>query len=159
MLDELSALLPAKIRLQPDKSFRWSPANKTLYYKPSQMKSAKGQWSLLHEAGHALLNHKSYTFDVELLIMESQAWQTAQQLATKLDITIDEDHIQDCLDSYRSWLHWRSKCPVCDVNGLQQTAQIYYCVNCSERWQVSESRFSRAYRRSLTNKKLPALNR
>lgn len=104
-------------------------------------------WSLLHETGHALLDHTSYKADFELLRLEVEAWERAKLLAADLDVAIDEDHIQDCLDTYRDWLFKRSICPQCNTKCLQQGDFVHYrCFNCHTVWRVSSSRFCRAYR-------------
>jgi len=122
----------------------WSPANSTIYY-PSE-EAGHGSWTLLHEVGHALLGHASYSSDVNLLQKESAAWQAALELAPKYGLLIANDHIQDCLDTYRDWLHKRSSCPVCGHHGLQATQSLYSCPNCQNTWKVSSARFCRPYR-------------
>lgn len=132
--------------------FSWSPETDEIFYKPD-MQDEQAAWSLLHETGHALLRHQNYQADVELLRMEMEAWERARQLATDVSLTIDEDHIQDCLDTYRDWLYKRSICPNCATKCLQQDDFIHYrCFNCHTTWRVSQDRFCRAYRstRSVT---------
>jgi hypothetical protein len=137
-----------KLRFVPGKHFCWSPESGEIIYK----KLARGQtaiWSILHETGHALLNHTTYEMDFELLHLEMAAWEKARLLASDLIITIDEDHIQDCLDTYRDWLFKRSICPNCTAKCLQQRDIVHYrCFNCHKIWRVSSNRFGRAYRRS-----------
>jgi hypothetical protein len=126
--------------------FCWSPETSEIFYKVGA-NTQSARWSLLHETGHALLGHQSYTADVELLQLEAAAWERARELATTLNITMDEDHIQDCLDTYRDWLYKRSICPTCTTKCLQQDDYRYYrCFNCHTTWRVSPNRFGRAYR-------------
>ncbi len=107
-------------------------------------------WSLLHETGHALLGHHSYKADFELLKLELAAWERARQIGQEVDVDIDENHIQDCLDTYRDWLYKRSICPSCGTKCLQQDDFTHYsCFNCRAVWRVSASRFARSYRRQL----------
>ncbi|MEJ0073136.1 MAG: hypothetical protein WDN27_03600 [Candidatus Saccharibacteria bacterium] len=73
--------------------FYWSPATGEIFYKTGA-DSETARWSLLHETGHALLSHQTYQADFELLQLEIAAWDRARDLATSLDISIDEDHIQ-----------------------------------------------------------------
>jgi hypothetical protein len=113
-------------------------------------------WSLLHEVGHALLDHQSYDSDLELVEMESLAWQKAKEVGVAYGHTIDEDHIQDCIDTYRDWLHQRSACPNCDNRSLQQDARHYKCFNCGQTWAVSASRFCRPYRLTKQTKTPPS---
>ncbi len=127
-------------------SFSWSPATKTIGY-PSKVEDVTvGSWSLIHETGHAVLEHVNYTSDVELLLMEVAAWQEARKIAKKVNLIIDEDHIENCLDTYRDWLHQRSTCPRCGVVSLQLKNRNYQCHNCYMNWHVSSSRFGRPYR-------------
>lgn len=106
-------------------------------------------WSLLHETGHALLGHTSYVADIELLKLEVAAWDRAKQLAKELGTSIDENHIQDCLDTYRDWLDKRSICPNCGTKSIQtDKGSKYRCFNCHTTWRVSNNRFGRAYRQT-----------
>lgn len=108
--------------------------------------ASRDEWALLHEVSHALLGHQTYHTDVELLQLEVAAWARAEQLAADFDIHIEADHIQDCLDTYRDWLHGRSICPTCTTRSLQQSDHHYRCHNCHTSWRVSASRFCRPYR-------------
>lgn len=103
-------------------------------------------FSLFHELGHALLGHKDYTNDMQLLQMEAAAWSHARGLAGRYNVTLDEDHVQDCLDTYRDWLHLRATCPTCYARSLQQDARNYRCHNCGTQWSVTRSRLCRPYR-------------
>ncbi len=129
-------------------TFYWSPAEEVVYYRPDNT-TDEGSWALLHETGHALLKHTKYYSDIELVLMEVEAWEEAKSMAKDMKITIDEDHIQDCLDSYREWLHKRSLCPQCELSGIQLDVKTYTCIFCQEKWNVSSDRFCRPYRRSL----------
>lgn len=132
------------------RNFSWAPENQVISYVPDQT-AKTARWSLLHEAGHALLNHKSYGLDFKLLEMEVAAWEKAQELGKRLNIKIDDNHIQDCLDTYRDWLHARSTCPTCSHSSTQQTDNATYrCFNCHTAWRVSPSRFCRAYRATVS---------
>lgn len=135
-----------QLTLTAGNSFYWSPANRQVTYR-RDAEGIAATFSLLHEVGHALLDHKHYKLDFELLQLEVAAWQQAKVLAPAYDITIDEDHIQDCLDSYRDWLYRRSICPTCSTKALQQDNQpSYRCFNCHTTWRVAPSRFCRPYR-------------
>lgn len=128
--------------------FSWSPETSEVIYKEAA-RGREATWSLLHETGHALLGHDTYRADFELLRLEMAAWEQARHLAEELKINIDEDHIQDCLDTYRDWLYKRSICPTCSTKALQQGDFVHYrCHNCHTTWRVTASRFARAYRRS-----------
>ena len=145
IIDQLQVAYP-ELRFTVGEQFCWSPETREIFYKAGAG-GKRANWSLLHETGHALLQHQDYQADFELLKLEVAAWQKARQLAAAVDITIDEDHIEDCLDTYRDWLHKRSICPTCTTKGLQQDDhQHYRCFNCHTVWRVSTSRFCRAYR-------------
>jgi hypothetical protein len=149
-MDKLTASLQAKfpqLRFSAGKQFSWSPEKGEVIYKTGAAGDA-ATWSLLHETGHALLGHQSYGSDVELLQLEVDAWERAKQLATSFSLQIDENHIQDCLDTYRDWLYKRSICPSCGTRSIQQdNLACYRCYNCHDTWRVSGNRFTRAYRR------------
>lgn len=130
--------------------FCWSPATRQVFYaRPASRDGVDAMYSLLHETGHALLDHRRYRLDFELLQMEVEAWERARGLAADYRIDLDEDHIQDCLDTYRDWLYRRSICPSCTSKALQADDRPEYrCHNCHAVWRVATSRFCRPYRRS-----------
>lgn len=145
MLEQLQARFP-NLQFTASDRFCWSPQTNEIGYDPARHDQA-ADWSLLHETGHALLGHQSYLADFELLQLEMAAWAKARELAAEFGIIIDEDHIQDCLDTYRDWLYKRSICPHCSTRALQQNDYAHYqCFNCHARWRVTPSRFCRAYR-------------
>ncbi len=122
----------------------WSPERKEIYFDPQAGKN--GLHGVLHEIGHARLQHTSYASDVDLLKKESDAWLEAINIAASYGISLDKIHIQDCIDTYRDWLHKRSTCPNCQSNGVQQNPLQYVCLNCQCLWKVTSSRFFRPYR-------------
>jgi hypothetical protein len=124
----------------------WSPKDRTVTYRIDRSQPDASAWALLHEAGHADLGHTTYGTDFELVQLEVAAWQRAEALAGRYGLTIDPEHIQDCLDTYREWLHRRSTCPQCGTVSLQADARTYTCFNCRCSWKVSTSRFCRPYR-------------
>lgn len=89
-------------------------------------------WQLLalHEVSHAICKHKSFRMDVERLKMENQAWEKARELAKRYRIEVDEDLIQDELDTYRDWLHQKSRCPKCGLTRFQTPDSLYHCPRC-----------------------------
>lgn len=157
-MDKLIASLSkdfSELAFESGTTFSWSPQRRRIIYNPiSKQRSAI--WSLLHEVGHALLNHQAYESDFELLQLEVEAWAKASELATTYGRTIDQAHIERCLDTYRDWLHRRSTCPTCGLRSPQMTPRTYQCLNCHTGWQVSTSRFCRPYRRLAQTKKPPA---
>lgn len=129
----------------------WSPKKNTITFNPGQTPE-RIRFGILHELAHALLEHKNYSSDFELLKMESEAWHLAAKIGLKYGVTISEDHIQNCLDTYRDWLHRRSQCPTCDMHVLQDSSTVYKCFNCGTNWKVSSGRFVRPYRRAIGKK-------
>lgn len=147
LLKKLRIAYP-KLNFVPGSRFTWSPkTNQIIYKKDTVATDNVAVWSLLHEVGHALLGHNTYKSDFELLALEVAAWHKAEQLATDYSHTIDEEHIQDCLDTYRDWLYQRSTCPTCTSCSLQIDDKTYCCFNCGGTWRVSASRHCRPYRR------------
>lgn len=130
---------------KPGPQEHWSPRTKTITYSDSEP-TEELRYGLLHELAHALLDHSTYHSDFELLKMEAQAWELATKIGQKYGVKLDEDHIQDCLDTYRDWLHRRSQCPACGMHVLQKDSQSYQCFNCDTAWKVSSRRFARSYR-------------
>lgn len=129
----------------------WSPKKGAIIFNPSQTPE-RIRFSVLHELAHALLDHADYQSDFELLKMESEAWHLASKIGLRYGVTISEDHIQNCLDTYRDWLHHRSQCPTCDMHVLQESSSYYKCFNCQTAWKVSSGRFVRPYRRATSKK-------
>ncbi len=159
LLARLRKQLPG-VRFEPGEAFSWSPAHATVTYRAARADGENEAWSLLHEAAHALLGHAGYKHDVELLLLEAAAWEKAREVAKEFDLTIDEDHVQDALDTYRDWLHQRSTCPRCASASLQISPRDYRCHNCLATWHVSASRFCRPYRLSVAaTKKSPEVSR
>ena len=85
---------------------------------------------LLHEVGHAILGHSDFTIDVDRLKMESAAWKKARELASDFGVEIDEEMIQNQLDTYRDWLHQKSRCPGCGLTRYQTLDRVYHCPMC-----------------------------
>ena len=91
----------------------------------------------LHELGHALCKHKDYITDVRRLKMESEAWEKARELisshkkwASQYGIFYDEEFAEGELDSYRDWLHARSKCKKCGLTRYQKKTGEWVCPRC-----------------------------
>lgn len=84
----------------------------------------------LHELGHALSGHKDFKTDVERLKMEVEAWEKARELAGKYGVEYDEETVQDELDSYRDWLHQKSRCPKCGLTRFETPRGGYSCPRC-----------------------------
>lgn len=130
------------------KQEHWSPKDRTIIFN-SKQPIEDLQYGVLHELAHGLLGHENYQTDFELLKLESQAWEKAAEIGKKYKISISDDHIQNCLDTYREWLHRRSACPNCGMHVLQESPKTYKCFNCHKEWKVSSGRFVRSYRKSF----------
>jgi hypothetical protein len=128
--------------------YAWSPDKKTVFYDESDPENVD---LLFHELAHGVLNHHDYSKDVELVAMESEAWDTARVVAPTYGVSIANDTVQDSLDTYREWLHSRSTCPECEATGYQSGKKTYTCVACSQTWRVNEARIC-ALRRYTPNK-------
>lgn len=127
-------------------SYYWSPLKNTVHY-GQITEDPRSLWPLFHEVGHAKLGHRRFNSDFELLTLEMEAWDIAKIISINYGIFISEDHIQDCLDTYRDWLYKRSTCPFCTNSALQIKVNTYSCFNCNNTWKVSASRKCRTYRK------------
>jgi len=145
LLKKLKNKFGKNLKFVAAKSYYWSPTDLTVNYQKNDTTEI-GLWTLLHETSHGLQNHTTYNTDFELVLLEMEAWKHAKKLAAELDIKIDHDHIQDCLDSYRDWQYKRSLCPKCDLGGIQTSQKTYSCMFCNGTWRVSSARFCRPYR-------------
>lgn len=136
---------------KPGRQDHWSPRNKTITYNLDS-EGQKLFYGILHELAHAELNHSTYSSDFELIKLETEAWNLAAKIGQEYGVIISEDHIQNCLDTYRDWLHRRSACPTCGTHVIQKDSQNYQCYNCQTSWQVSSGRFARPYRKTVNPK-------
>ena len=96
-----------------------------------ESKDSRNDYLLLHEVAHAICKHIFFKTDVERLRMESEAWEKAKELALRYNVKIDEDLIQDELDTYRNWLHRKSRCPNCGLTRFQTSDGQYHCPQCN----------------------------
>lgn len=135
------------LKFQKGDQEHWSPRTNTITYNPSQSLHDL-RYGILHELAHAQLSHSSYSSDFELLKLESLAWAEATKIGRRYGVKISPNHIQNCLDTYRDWLHRRSTCPTCGSHALQKDAHHYQCFNCRRVWRVTSGRFVRPYRRT-----------
>lgn len=150
--------LAAKLRtdypalvFQESDIFEWSPPTKTISYDPHDSLATS---RLLHELGHAKLQHTAYNRDIELIAHERDAWRHAKTiLAPTYNVVIKDETIEDDMDTYRDWMHARSTCPHCGANGIQTDTRTYRCAVCRRTWQVNDARQNRLYRRLLPTRK------
>lgn len=146
----ISAILPELQQLYPmitfcvGEQFSWSPNQNTVTYYDDMTQPSS--WALVHEVAHAALGHKHYKNDIDLLQHEVAAWATAQKIGKRIGVDINVNHIQDCLDTYRDWIHKRATCPSCRVVSLQQDDLSYKCFNCQTIWKVPSSPLCRVVR-------------
>jgi hypothetical protein len=118
--------------------FEWQPTDRTITYDPED---PFFDAHLLHELAHAILKHKDYDRDIDLIAMERDAWQHARlELSSRYDVDITGDILHHDMDSYRDWLHDRSTCPHCGSSGIQIKKHEYKCVTCLKTWRVNEAR-------------------
>ena len=129
--------------------FSWKPTEDTVTY---CLNTPGAELLLLHELAHAILGHLSALSDVELLQLESQAWKHVKtRLVPKYGLEFDEKLAVEHMDTYRDWLHKRSLCPKCDINGWQTAKDHYKCPSCLATWRVNTAKLKRI-RRTLTKK-------
>lgn len=150
LLGKLHASFP-EITFEAADEFLWSPEKTTVFYNPADDHAPA---LLLHEVGHAALQHRTYNRDIQLLAMETAAWTKAGEIAKKLRIPLSDTAIQNHLDTYREWLHQRSTCPHCQAIGHQITGISYRCVVCGGEWTVNEARTCQL-RRYRTTQRAP----
>lgn len=86
---------------------------------------------VLHEVGHAVLGHKSFRTGVERLKIEVAAWEKARELASVHGVEWDEEVAQGELDTYRDWLHQKSRCPICGLTRFETPDGQYHCPRCN----------------------------
>jgi len=125
------------ITFEPSDDFGWDPRTRTLRYDET---SPELPSYLLHEYGHALLGHDTYDRDIDLIAIERDAWKKAREVASQYDLTISAELVESSLDTYRDWMHARSKCPTCEAAGIQTDARKYTCIACRTSWKVNEAR-------------------
>ena len=124
-------------------SFSWRLGNRFKYRPPKTIvidEKSDAPWPYfallaLHELGHALSGHKDYKTDVERLRIESEAWQRAKreiESHKNWGLEYNEDFAENELDSYRDWLHQKSKCKKCGLTRYQTADGIYHCPNCED---------------------------
>lgn len=127
--------------------FSYDAAEEVINYDPIRLQRAQGKISLLHEISHCELGHFNYQYDIELLMMEIDAWYYTKKLANKHNIALDEKYVQDCINSYEDWLTKRATCPMCDNFCFEKSKNLYSCFICDTHWKVSSEPQKRVLRR------------
>lgn len=115
----------------------WSPRSQTITYDPQRLRRNDGKIGLLHEIGHLKLGHRHYTYDMQLLGMEMDAWDFVRHMAPGFGLQVDETHIARCIATYDDWLSKRATCPDCHNFSLQQDRSNFSCFSCGSKWQVN----------------------
>ncbi len=87
---------------------------------------------LLHEVGHALLGHREFATDVSRLKMEVGAWEKAREIASQYGVEFDDEVMEQELETYRNWLHQKSRCPRCGLIRYQIPNGEYKCPKCDD---------------------------
>jgi hypothetical protein len=139
MIERLREDFP-EFRWRLGRVFRWRPATKTITLERIAPEvgeeggdgHAGQKYALLalHELAHALLGHEDDTYDLGRLKCEAAAWELVKtELASRYNVEYDEELAQDMLDTYRSWLHKKSACPVCKQCRFQTVDGGYSCPN------------------------------
>jgi ribosomal protein S27AE len=119
----------------------WLPEEHKILYRPND------KTGILHELGHAICGHSDFTQDIELIQAEREAWDKAIEIAQKYGVKISQNRIEGAMNWYRDWLHFRSICPNCSQNGLQQRHdRRYRCLNCNTIWIANDGRNARLHR-------------
>ena len=77
----------------------------------------------------------------------SQRVELLEKMGEKYNITFNENFAENNLDTYRNWLHLRSLCPDCKVNGMQLSNLNYRCLACFREWSNNDSRFKRLHKK------------
>lgn len=108
----------------------------TIYLGPPQPNFA---FLTLHELGHAILGHRDWSTDVSRLKCEREAWECARKVFLTYQkkspdlakhLVWDDDFVESQLDTYRDWLHLKSRCTKCGLTRYQDQSGAYHCPRC-----------------------------
>ena len=108
------------------KKFAFRPP-RTIVIGPFQ---SNAELLMLHELGHAVSSHIDFNTDARRLKMEVEAWEKAKNLALKYQMDFDDELMECELDTYRNWLHQKSRCPKCGLTRFQTPDSRYHCPRC-----------------------------
>lgn len=115
------------------KRFSFRPP-KTIVIGPDEGKNTP--LLVFHELGHAISGEYSYALSIERLKIESLAWQEGKKAYQNYqDLALpawDDSFVEDNLDTYRNWLHQKSKCPSCGLTRYQDANQKWCCPYCRQ---------------------------
>lgn len=146
---QLIDVYKATFKMVSSDIFRWAAESNSVFYDEKRLDTKQGLNSLMHEIGHGLLNHRNFELDIDLINMEKSAWQKTKELSDEYSSPYDQEYAESCLESYRTWLHERAKCPNCDQVSLEESPQQYACFNCFTKWRVSKDQLCQIQRRRL----------
>ena len=123
-LEKIKSDYPS-IRIIRGKRFAFRPPRTVVYEEdgPSLL--------FLHEMGHALIGRFDFRTEVERLKIEALAWEKARELCSLYGVEVDEELIETELDSYRDWLHQKSRCPDCGLTRFQTPDGAFHCPRCN----------------------------
>lgn len=112
------------LRIISGKRFSFRPPRAVVY--------EEGGSSLLflHEVGHALIGMYDFKTEVGRLKIEVMAWEKAKELCDVYGVDVDEELIEAELDTYREWLHQKSRCPKCGLTRFQTPDGVWHCPQC-----------------------------
>ena len=133
----------------PAAHFSYDAADEVINYFPQALKTNSGKIALLHEISHCELGHFHYVSDLQLYAMEIDAWLLTRKLAKKFNIPVEEDYIDECIESYNQWIEKRGTCPRCSTFCAQKTEVEFECYNCLTCWRVSADPQVRTQRRII----------
>lgn len=130
----------APLKFASGARFTWSPRRQAVIFPAHDECDDDAIHALLHEIGHASLKHESFTYDIELLQMEIEAWDKAHEIAVVFNYQLNQDHVHQCLEGYREWMYKRSRCPACYHAGIQDDQATFRCAICRFEWRVTPTR-------------------
>lgn len=122
-----------QFKIREGKRFKYRFPGLIQYERPEGNKmNTEFGLQVLHEVGHAILEHENFKTDPERLKMEREAWEEARKLCPRYHIIYDEELVEMKMDTYRDWLHQRSRCKKCGLTRYQTKDGKYHCPNCEQ---------------------------
>lgn len=128
VLKELKSTYPS-LRFVFGKRFAFRPP-RTILVSASFSGNNADSLLLLHEVGHALIKRFDFKTEVERLKIEVEAWEKARELAPLYGVVVNEELIENELDTYRDFLHQKSRCPNCGLTRFQTPDGVWHCPKC-----------------------------
>lgn len=114
-------------------SFKFSCDDEGLIlFDRSLIKTEEGQWSLLHEIGHAMLGHRVAVTKEENLANEKAAWEWA---AARVNQNRFWEFANECLGTYERALASERQCISCgSTNTVEWSVGQWTCRDCYCDW-------------------------